>query len=86
MEGERSLLCVSMRVLRARMWGLRRDTSGLSIKVCLVFSNEIIFFIFFSPCSNIYHSGSRLSKLLWLPSGATDCSIFIFFVQNTLSL
>lgn len=25
-------MCVSMRVLRSGMWGLRRDTSGLSIE------------------------------------------------------
>lgn len=46
-----------MRVLRAgdAVWGLQRDTSGLSVKARSVFSEGIFFFplVFFSPRSNI---------------------------------
>lgn len=74
-----------------RMWGLKRDASGLSMKACSAFAKEMIFLLFFfsPPCSNIYHSGSRQRKLLWLLSGANRVQrfFFIFFVaQNSPSL
>lgn len=64
-----------------RMWGLKRDASGLSMKACSVFAKEMIFLLFFFlPLVAIYiiqvqGKGSCYGYCLEL----TGCSVFFLF-------